>query len=232
MIQLEPLEIAVKRSCYVRKNTRVPFLIARRFIAANRPVRARFIEKIAEQLSWAQKVENRQWRFESHLDGKGIKAIFRKKCPEKILWYHLKWIQNHMDRMKDLPTTRKYMSFDSESKVRKVESVSDMVILNHAARHNLGEYDFVGPTACAKKKRESGNVRMSGGSQKSIESQDSAATNTDYTEEESSEAKASEDEDVVEVAAGQNPDDEVVEVLPAQNPTGRNPATTPERSLQ
>lgn len=60
------------------------------------------------------------FRIENHLDGPGINGILAKRCPERILWRHLRWIRDNKEKLKHLKWTRIYIKFDAESTVRFV----------------------------------------------------------------------------------------------------------------
>ena len=95
---------------------------------------------------WAEKLGERQYRFENHLDGKGVKSLWKRadRRPEEILWLHLKYMYHFVGRMTDLESTRNYMSFAGTSKILNLDPCHDSVILNHANNFAI-EPEYVGP---------------------------------------------------------------------------------------
>ena len=64
--------------------------------------------------------------------------------PEEVLWLHLKYMRHFVERMTNLETTRKYMSFAGTSKILILHPCHDDVILNHASTFAI-EPEYVGP---------------------------------------------------------------------------------------
>ena len=89
--------------------------IAKEMIAKKKPVSVRYLRLIELSSWWTHELEEIPYRFEPHLDGQGVRAIFNSPQPEKILWKHLEWMRKYMNRM-NKDTHRLYMAFDAESK--------------------------------------------------------------------------------------------------------------------
>ena len=91
-------------------------------------------------------LKDRQYRFENHLDGHGVKSLWRRedRRPEEILWLHLKYMRHFVERMTNLESTRMYMSFAGTSKILILQPCHDDVIPNHANTFAI-EPAYLGP---------------------------------------------------------------------------------------
>ena len=145
---LLPLELVNKKACYVNKRTNLAWRLASKFVQNNlkETVLVRYILLINDQREWAEKLGERQYRFENHLDGKGVKSLWKRedRRPEEILWRHLKYMRHYIERMKDLESTRKYMTFAGASRILVLQPCHDSVITNHANNFAI-EPAYVGP---------------------------------------------------------------------------------------
>ncbi len=114
---LIPLEIAMKRLCYVPKNSRPAKMIADRLVARNEPVSVRYLKLIEDSATWTHVLRDAPLRFEQHFDSEGLRLLMTYPQPERILWKHLEFMRVHKGEMIDLMTHRRLMTFDAESSV-------------------------------------------------------------------------------------------------------------------
>ena len=149
---MEPLEHLIKKTCYANKRTRIAYTLGRKFLTRSKTVLIRYLYKIHDSRHWVSKIDDRQYRFEHQLDGTGIKDLWKRKDvrPEEILWKHLKFIGDHMDKLVDLESTKKWMVFDETCRVRQLDPIHDSVITNHAKRFDEGYPEYIGPRSSQK----------------------------------------------------------------------------------
>jgi hypothetical protein len=60
-------------------------------------VQIEYLDRIYESRRWAYEIEDRQFRFENHLHGKGLDEIMATPRPEILLWKHLEFMRVHLD---------------------------------------------------------------------------------------------------------------------------------------
>ena len=102
-------------------------LLAKYFVDAKRPVRARYFEKFQKLQGYARTITDIPFKFENHLDGRGIKIMFSDEeiCPEWKLWWHVKWILTNRPKMVSAEAALKWMRFDESTRIKsKVEPMS------------------------------------------------------------------------------------------------------------
>ena len=119
---LIPLEIAMKRLCYVPKDSRPARMIANRLVARKEPVRVRYLKMIEDSATWTHVLRDAPLRFEQHFDSEGLRLLMTYPQPERILWKHLEFMRVHKNEMVDMETHRRLMTFDADS---RVETFSD-----------------------------------------------------------------------------------------------------------
>ena len=79
---LEPVSVIIKRNTYIGGRASVTGLLAQKFADSERPVRARYFEKFLKLQNYTQSVADIPYKFENHLDARGIKELFQLECPE------------------------------------------------------------------------------------------------------------------------------------------------------
>ena len=145
---LIPLELVNKKACYVNKRNNLADRLSKKFVHHNkeRTVLVRYFMLIDSVRKWAMDLKDRQYRFENHLDGHGVKSLWRRedRRPEEILWLHLKYMYHFVERMTNFESTRMYMSFAGTSKILILQPCHDDVILNHANTFAI-EPEYKGP---------------------------------------------------------------------------------------
>ena len=114
---LIPLEIAMKRLCYVPKDSRPARMIAKRLVERGEPVRVRYLKMIEDSATWTHVLRDAPLRFEQHFDSEGLRLLMTHPHPERILWKHLEFMRVHKNEMVDLETHRRLMTFDADSRV-------------------------------------------------------------------------------------------------------------------
>ena len=114
---LIPLEIAMKRLCYVPKDSRPARMIAKRLVEREKPVRVRYLKMIEDSATWTHVLRDAPLRFEQHFDSEGLRLLMTYPHPERILWKHLEFMRVHKNEMRDLKTHRRLMTFDADSSV-------------------------------------------------------------------------------------------------------------------
>ena len=114
---LIPLEIAMKRLCYVPKDSRPAKMIAKRLVEREKPVRVRYLKMIEDSATWTHVLRDAPLRFEQHFDSEGLRLLMTYPQPERILWKHLEFMRVHKNEMVDLETHRRLMTFDADSSV-------------------------------------------------------------------------------------------------------------------
>jgi hypothetical protein len=114
---LIPLETAMKRLCYVPKNSRPAKMIADRLVVRNEPVSVRYLKLIEDSATWTHVLRDAPLRFEQHFDSEGLRLLMTYPQPERILWKHLEFMRVHKGEMIDLKTHRRLMTFDADSSV-------------------------------------------------------------------------------------------------------------------
>jgi hypothetical protein len=124
MEMMGPIEYVAKRACYTKKWAKVARLIATKFITRGQPVQIEYFDRIYASRSWAYELDDRQYRFENHLHGKGLDEIMATPRPEILLWKHLEYMRIHMNDLVDPESTKKWMKFDEESRVRELRPIN------------------------------------------------------------------------------------------------------------
>ena len=114
---LRPLEIAMKRLCYVPKDSRPAKMIAKRLVERGEPVRVRYLKMIEDSATWTRDLNDIPLRFEQHFDAVGLKLLMSYTQPERIIWLHLEFMRVHKDVMIDVDLQRELMTFDEKSRV-------------------------------------------------------------------------------------------------------------------
>jgi hypothetical protein len=116
---LEPVSAIIKKNTYISNKASVAGLLAKYFVDAERPVRARYFEKFQKLQGYARTIADIPFKFENHLDGKGIKIMFQDAeiCPEQKIWWHIKYILTQRPKMVSAEAALKWMSFDKASRI-------------------------------------------------------------------------------------------------------------------
>jgi uncharacterized protein YggL (DUF469 family) len=146
LYMLRPLEKAEKLCCYVKWNSSIASVIAKRFTKKKMWVDARYLEMISSSQQWVNTLEPREFRFDAVLSGDGIDDFFKRVRPEVRIWNHMEYMRNHYKKLEDLASTRKYGSFDEKSRAEIMTLLTDDDIKAHSIRHRMKEYHYIGPT--------------------------------------------------------------------------------------
>ena len=141
-----PLEKAEKLCCYVKWNSSIASVIAKKFTKNNTWVDARYLEMISRSQQWVNTLEPREFRFDAVLSGIGLDDFFKRVKPEVRFWNHLEFIRNNYMKLEDLASTRKYGCFDEKSRAEIMTLLTDDDIKAHSIRHNMKQYHYIGPT--------------------------------------------------------------------------------------
>ena len=128
---LKPLEDLVRKACYVSMQSRGVGQIAKKLVERGKPIMVRYLRKIEDLHDWVRTFDPLPWRFEPHLDGRGIRKLMRSKEPEKILWKHAKFIRDNWEKIVDNDSHRKYMQFDSDSRILEISDWPQIEIDMH-----------------------------------------------------------------------------------------------------
>ena len=97
-----PLEKAEKLCCYVKWNSSIASVIAKRFTKNKTWVDARYLEMIGRSQQWVNTLEPREFRFDAVLSGIGLDDFFKRAKPEVRFWNHLEFIRNNYMKLEDL----------------------------------------------------------------------------------------------------------------------------------
>ena len=143
---LAPLEIVLRKTCYVNTKSRGLNLMALKLVNRGKPIQVRHLKLIEGSLDWAINAPSLALRFESHWDGVGMDNLMNNDQPEKVIWEHLKFIQKNYMNLKDEASHRRLMVFDENSRVETFTAFPASVIKQHKERHQSGEKVYVGPT--------------------------------------------------------------------------------------
>ena len=108
---LIPLETAMKKLCYVPKDSKPAKMIANRLVVRRKPVSVRYLKLIEDSVTWTRDLNDLPLRFEQHFDAVGLKLLMTYLQPE-ILWLHLEFMRVHKGEMRDVKSHRELMSFD------------------------------------------------------------------------------------------------------------------------
>ncbi len=82
---LIPLETAMKRLCYVPKDSKPAKMIANMLVARRKPVSVRYLKLIEDSVVWTRVLNDLPLRFEQHFDSEGQKLLLSYPQPERIL---------------------------------------------------------------------------------------------------------------------------------------------------
>ena len=81
---LIPLETAIKRRCYVPKDSKPAKMIADRLVARKKPVSVRYLKMIEDSIIWTRDLDDLPLRFEKHFDADGLRLLMSYNQPEKM----------------------------------------------------------------------------------------------------------------------------------------------------
>ena len=151
---LIPLEIAMKRLCYVPKDSRPARMIAKRLVERGKPVRVRYLKMIEDSATWTHVLRDAPLRFEQHFDSEGLRLLMTYPHPERILWKHLEFMRVNKNEMVDLETHRRLMTFDADSSVETFSEFPKWQIEAYLFRYGLEQEGYVGVSRSDLRKAE------------------------------------------------------------------------------
>ena len=139
---LKPLETAMKKLCYVPKDSKPAKMIAYRLVARKKPVKVGYLKLIENSVTWTRDLEDLPLRFEQHFDADGLRLLMSYTQPEKILWKNLEFMRVHKGEMRDAKSHRSLMTFDENSRVETFNEFPKWQIEGHLFRHECGQRGY------------------------------------------------------------------------------------------
>ena len=157
---LIPLETAMKKLCYVPKDSKPAKMIANRLVVRRKPVSVRYLKMIENSVIWTRVLNDIPLRFEQHFDSDGLRLLMSYSQPERILWNHLEFMRVHKDEMRDLKSHRRLMTFDDNSRVETFTEFPQWQIDGHLFRYGLDQKGYVGVSRADLRKAENNIARL------------------------------------------------------------------------
>jgi hypothetical protein len=157
---LIPLETAMKKLCYVPKDSKPAKMIANRLVARRKPVSVRYLKMIEDSVIWTRVLNDLPLRFEQHFDAEGLRLLMSYPQPERILWNHLEFMRAHKGEMRDVKSHRRLMTFDENSRVETFTEFPQWQIDGHIFRYGLDQKGYVGVSRAELRRAEYNVARL------------------------------------------------------------------------